>query len=62
MKINKKGGVKNVGENIGENIAFTIGDRNVYTGTRQKLANKPYLDRVIYLNSVKIDNKSMINR
>ena len=57
-----KNGCKSVGESAGESAAFTIGDRNVYTGTRQKLANKPYLDRVIYLNSVKIDNKSMINR
>jgi hypothetical protein len=33
-----------VGESAGESAAFTIGDRNVYAGTRQKLANNPYPD------------------
>ena len=40
---------ESVGENVGESAAFTMGDRNVCGGTRQTLANKPYLDHVIYV-------------
>jgi hypothetical protein len=49
-------------KSAGESAAFTMGDRNVCTGTRQKLANKPYLDHMICSNGVKIDDKSMTNR
>ena len=44
-----KKGCKSVGESVGESAAFTRGDRNVCGGTRQKLANKPYPDHVIYV-------------
>ena len=57
-----KKGCKSVGESAGESAAFTIGDRNICAGTRQKLANKPYLDHMICSNGVKIDDKSMTNR
>ena len=49
-------------KSVGESVAFTMGDRNICAGTRSKLVNKPYLDHMIYLNGIKIDDKSMINR
>ena len=48
MKTGYKSVGKNAGESAGESAAFTIGDQNVCAGTRQTLANKPYLDHVIY--------------